>query len=270
MDKILVFVPMYNCEKQIVRVMDQFRGEISKYISEVLIVNNRSTDNGESAVIEKAKENCYPFAVTLMRNCENYGLGGSHKVAFNYAIENGFDYLIVLHGDDQGSIADLLPLLKNNEHKKYDCCLGGRFLRSSKLVGYSKFRTFGNSVFNVIFSVAVGKKISDLGAGLNLYSVDMLKSRFYEKFPDNLTFNCYMLFGMAALKQKAMFFPIVWREEDQVSNVKMTRQAIQTLKMAIGYFFGREDFMRKDARAKKFEAYNSEVVFSMEASRNEA
>ena len=42
-EKILVFIPMYNCEKQIVRVLDQLNGEIKKYISEAIIVNNRST-----------------------------------------------------------------------------------------------------------------------------------------------------------------------------------------------------------------------------------
>ena len=35
------------------------------------------------------------------------------KVAFNYAVKNKFDYVIVLHGDDQGNIHDLLPFLKN-------------------------------------------------------------------------------------------------------------------------------------------------------------
>ena len=33
-DKILVFIPMYNCEKQIVRVIDRLNGEIKNYISE--------------------------------------------------------------------------------------------------------------------------------------------------------------------------------------------------------------------------------------------
>lgn len=33
-------------------------------------------------------------------------------MAFNYAIENNFDYVIVLHGDDQGSISDMIPVLE--------------------------------------------------------------------------------------------------------------------------------------------------------------
>lgn len=55
--------------------------------------------------------------VKLLRKDKNYGLGGSHKVSFNYAIENGFDYVIVLHGDDQGHISNLVPYLKKRVRK---------------------------------------------------------------------------------------------------------------------------------------------------------
>jgi glycosyltransferase involved in cell wall biosynthesis len=263
-DKILVFIPMYNCEKQILRVLEQFKGEVINYISEIVIVNNRSTDNGEKAVIDKINDHGTVIPIKVLRNRDNYGLGGSHKVAFNYAIKNGFDYVIVLHGDDQGRIRDILPILKKGTYKKYDCCLGGRFMKKSKLPGYSKFRTFGNKVFNQIFSIAIGRRVYDLGAGLNLYSVDMLKSKYYMKYPDNLTFNCYMLFALDAYRQRNMFFPITWREEDQISNVKMTKQAVATLKMAVGYFFGGKRFLLRDARVNKVKKYQSDVVFEKE------
>lgn len=261
-DKILVFVPMYNCEKQIVRVLGQFNGDVKNYISEVILVNNISTDNGENAAINKIKEMNSEISIKVLRNRDNYGLGGSHKVAFNYAIENGFDYIIVLHGDDQGSIDNLLPILKKGNYKKRDCILGGRFIKGSKLVGYSKFRTFGNKVFNIVFSICLNKKIYDLGAGLNMYSTKMLRTRYYMNFPDNLTFNCYMLFAIDSYKQSYKFIPIVWREEDQISNVKMTKQAWQTLKMAVGYKFSKEKYMLMDAREKKISKYEFDVIFS--------
>lgn len=263
--KILVFIPMYNCEKQVVRVADQLAGPMAPYISGAVFVNNRSTDGGEAAIVEKLKSMQLPFPVKVLRNCENYGLGGSHKIAFNHALDNGYDYVIVLHGDDQGSIDDFLPLVRDGRIQEHDCWLGSRFMKGSRLPGYSKFRIFGNKVFNIIFSAATGKRIRDLGAGLNLYSCKMLASRFYHTFPDNLTFNCYMLFALASYRQDHAFVPISWREEDQVSNVKMARQAFQTLKMAAGYFFGRGRFLAKDARVRQIDAYASETVFEQEA-----
>lgn len=264
-DRIMLFIPMYNCEKQIVRVLNQLTDEICEYLTQVIVVNNRSTDGGEQAVVDFLQLNKPKVPVTLLRNDENYGLGGSHKTAFGYALEHDMDYVVVLHGDDQGSIKDLLPYLKDGSYRRTDCFLGARFKKGSRLPGYSKFRIFGNHVFNVIFSISVGKRIYDLGSGLNMYRVEMLKNDFYHTYPDNLTFNCYMLFALRQYRQTHTFFPIVWREEDQISNVKMTKQAIQTLKMAVGYFFQREKFLQKDARAKAIEKYTAQEVFRYEA-----
>lgn len=261
MDKIMLFIPMYNCEKQIVRVLSQIDNKVIKFISEIVIINNRSTDNGEKAVINYLEKNKLKTKVTLLKNDENYNLGGSHKVAFNYAIKNKYDYLIVLHGDDQGNINDLLPYLKNKEYRNYDCLLGSRFMKKSKLLGYSKFRTFGNIVYNIIFSIALGKNIKDLGSGLNMYNTKILKDNFYIKYPDKLTFNCYMLLASKSYKHKIKFFPISWREDDQVSNVKMFSQAMITLNLVINYFFKRKKFLESEHRNKIVDNYSATKVY---------
>lgn len=178
MEKMLLFIPGYNCEKQIVRVLKQLDGSVIHYFTEVIVVNNRSTDNTERVVAEWM-ESHKEIPVKLFRNDENYGLGGSHKVAFRYAMDNGFDYVAVLHGDDQGNIHDLLPILKKNIYKRYDCCLGARFMKGSSLQGYSKFRTIGNIVYDMLFSLVCKLKVEDLGSGLNIYNVNMLKSNFF-------------------------------------------------------------------------------------------
>lgn len=43
-ERILVFIPAYNCAKQITRVLAQFDG-IERHFAEVLVVDNRSPDN---------------------------------------------------------------------------------------------------------------------------------------------------------------------------------------------------------------------------------
>lgn len=263
MTKILLFIPMYNCEKQITRVLSQLNNnsDICSFLSEVIILNNQSTDNGEEAVISFLRTSPPHVPVSVLRNDQNYGLGGSHKVAFKYAIENGFDYLIVLHGDDQGNINDFIYLLQSSEYKKYDCCLGARFMKGSKLSGYSRFRTFGNHVYNLIFSICLGRRIYDLGSGLNLYNVKMLKTGFYRKYKDNLVFNYCMIIGSAYYKHKIKFIPISWREDDQVSNVKMLNQALTVLKLLFSYVKNRTRFINAEHRDKIFEEYTAQIVY---------
>lgn len=262
MDKILLFIPMYNCEKQIVRVLGQLTDEVCSYLNEVIVINNRSTDNGEQAVIEYLKENKKSVKISLLRNDDNYGLGGSHKVAFQYAMDHGFDYVTVLHGDDQGDITNILPYLKNRKYRKYDCFLGARFMKGSKLQGYSKFRTFGNYIYNLLFTIGCGYKVYDMGSGLNMYKTEIFKDKFYMKYRDNLVFNCFLLLGSAYYGHKVKFFPIVWREDDQISNVKMVSQAMITLKIVGSYILNKKKFVAEEHRDKIIKKYTAQMVYS--------
>lgn len=259
--KTLLFIPMYNCEKQIVRVISALKQtHIEDSVSEIIIVNNRSTDNGESVAAEAAANAGFTIPVKVLRNNDNYGLGGSHKVAFEYARENGFEYLVVFHGDDQGEASDIHRLLE--KAADYDCVLGARFMKGSVLRGYSKFRTFGNRVYDLLFSIGCGKMIYDLGAGLNVYRVDSFPLESILKFKDNLEFNYGMILGSVYRKQKFCFVPITWKEEDQVSNVKLTKQAMSVLKLLWLYVTNKKKFFEIDHRTKAVSEYSSEEVFT--------
>ncbi len=255
MEKLLVFIPAYNCEKQVPRVLSQLLDpRVAPWVGECIVVNNRSTDGTEEAVQDWRRR--HPEApVRLLRNDENYGLGGSHKVAFGYAAAHGYEHLVVLHGDDQGAIADLLPILQDGTYKKYDCCLGSRFMKGSRIQGYSTLRVVGNHGFNALFTLVARKRITDLGSGLNLYAVAPLKNEYYKKFPDTLYFNDCMILALCQLKQKVLFFPISWREEDQVSNNKLTSFGISLLKLCGRYLRGPKAFVAREWRSKIIDAY---------------
>lgn len=256
--RMMLFIPAYNCEKQIVRVLDQLDKSIFAYFEEALVVNNRSTDATEQVVLDYIA--AHPEKpIKLMRNTDNYGLGGSQKMSFHYAVDNGYDYVCMLHGDDQGNIHDFIPMLQRGIYEKHDCVLGARFMRGSKLQGYSKFRTFGNVVYNFIFAFVTRRRIFDLGSGLNMYKTKMLKDGFFEKFPDNLMFNYVMILASHYYKHDIVFYPVSWREDDQVSNVKMVNQAIMVLKMAFGYFFNHE-VIKGEYREIERTAYNCEQI----------
>lgn len=261
-EKLLVFIPAYNCEKQVPRVLEQLLDpRVAPWVGECIVVNNRATDGTEAAV--QCWMAAHPEApVTLLRNDENYGLGGSHKVAFGYAAAHGYGHLVVLHGDDQGDIRDLLPLLQSGEYRQYDCCLGSRFMKGSRIQGYSALRVVGNHGFNWLFSLVAGKKITDLGSGLNLYAVEPLRNGYYKKFPDTLYFNDCMILALCHLKQRVLFFPISWREEDQVSNNKLTSFGLSLLGLCRQFLAGRDAFVQKEWRAKIIEEYSSTVVAS--------
>ena len=246
MNKTLLFIPMYNCKNQIVRVLSQLDEKVCRYISEVIVVDNGSTDGGRESV-KAFLEDAAPFLprISLLLNDENYGLGGSHKVAFNYAVKNQFDYVIVLHGDDQGDIKDLLPYLRSGMAYKYDSFLGSRFEKNSVLVNYAPVRIVGNHIFNVFMTFMLGRRISDLGSGLNMYRVNYLRSGFYRSFTNTLSFNVYMLIYGIYSGSRFRFFPLSWREDDQVSNARFLKQTLEIAGITFSYLINKRAAMTR-------------------------
>jgi len=258
-DRILVFIPAYNCAAQIGRVLAQFDTVPAGRFAEILVLDNGSKDGTQEAALAAAQlvKAC---PVTVARNRANYNLGGSHKSAFAYAVAQGCTHVVVLHGDDQGHISDLLPILERGGHRSHDACLGARFERGSRLQGYSRFRIFGNHVFNALFSAASLRRIVDLGSGLNIFAKSIFADPGLARYADDLRFNVYLLLGMIDRGMSFEFFPISWREDDQVSNVKIVSQSLKTLEILAEYTLRRPMFRTGEHRAVAHESYGFDVV----------
>lgn len=260
-DRILVFIPAYNCGPQIGRVLGQLASVPPGVIGRVLVLDNGSRDDTRERAAAAAR--ALPgLDVVVGRNRANYGLGGSHKVAFAHAEAEGFTHVVVLHGDDQGSIADLVPVLEQGDHRRFDACLGARFMRGSRLVNYSWFRIFGNVVFNALFSLASLRRVVDLGSGLNVFARRVFADPAVMRHADDLRFNVYLLLGMFDRKCRVMFFPISWREDDQVSNVKMVSQSVRTLQILAEFVGARRFFRAGEHRAVVHGEYGFDVVWA--------
>lgn len=257
---ILVFIPMYNCAPQISRVLAQFAdARIEDWISGIVCIDNRSTD-GTADAASAGLATLSVHTRVLLRNDDNFGLGGSHKVAIEFAETHGYDHLVVLHGDDQGSILDLIPHLEAGQHQQTDFLMGSRFMPGSKLEGYSALRTAANKVFNFLFSIISGKRLYDLGSGLNLFRVACFKDSFHLRFADDLTFNYYLILAVAARDHSLRFFPLTWREDDQISNAKLGRMGFQILGLMWSRIINKRRFLEDEHRGTLRKAYPSTEI----------
>ena len=130
MEKLLVFIPAYNCEKQVTRVLSQLLDQrIAPWVGECIVVNNRSADGTEATVQDWMAR--HPDApVRLLRNDQNYGLGGSHKVAFGYARPTGTSICRAARRRP-GRYCGPAPIL-TTAPTKIRLLLGSRFMKGSR------------------------------------------------------------------------------------------------------------------------------------------
>jgi len=239
--KVLVAIPAYNCEKQIVRVLNDFDDALLARLWKVMVIDNRSKDGTLQAATEVAKR-VGGGKIEVFQNDQNYNLGGSHKVAFLRAEREGADYVAILHGDHQATTQELHRLLDEAlAHPEAAAILGARFMPGSSLTGYSTVRTLGNIGLNALFSVVAGRMIFDLGSGLNLFRVKDLMDHRYLGFTDTLNFNHDLLLDYYRKQSPVRFAPISWSETDQVSNARNFKLGYGALKRLTRWRLGREE-----------------------------
>ncbi len=232
---IVLGIPCYNCEKQIERVLNSLSLELVNHLSNIIIIDNSSLDNTVQAITTaiKSLDKSIQEKIILYKNVENYGLGGSFKSLIESAKLSQCDYLAVLHGDDQASSADLLKIIQLEEvqNSQIDCVFGARFMKESKLIGYSKVREFGNQFINLIFSLFTGRRVFEIGSGLNVYKIEALPLNEINIWPNHIAFDVNLLLHFMNTKYSIRFFPISWTECDQTSNAKNIKTALLVLNM---------------------------------------
>ena len=70
-----------------------------------------------------------------------------------------------------------------------------------------------------------------------------------------------MILASCYYKQDMFFYPISWREEDQVSNNKLWSFSCSLLKMLWNYMKNKKRYIEQDMRVKKIDNYTAQVVW---------
>jgi dolichol-phosphate mannosyltransferase len=246
--KILIFIPCYNCAGQIDRVLQGLVPIVEKNSQlQLLMIDNQSRD----ATVEVARGAVERLGllgrIWIVRNNENYGLGGSHKVAFSFATKNSFTYLGVFHGDGQGLPIDLEKILNDRVQFPNQSLLGSRFSKGSTLKGYSKIKILGNRALGILYSLILRKNIEDLGSGLNLFYIADFPIERILQFSDDFVFNMDLTCFMAYEKIPTRLCPLTGVQEDQVSNARTFKVGLRTLEVLWKWAFWGERQFRRDS-----------------------
>ena len=116
--KILVIIPCYNEEANIVSTVERLRTTCPQV--DFLIINDCSTDRSAELLAEHG----YPFLDLPV----NLGIGGGVQCGYRYARAHGYDVAVQMDGDGQHDPAYLMQVVQPVLDGKLDMCIGIRFL----------------------------------------------------------------------------------------------------------------------------------------------
>src|SRR5688572_25854483 len=125
--RVLVFIVAYYAESTILDVLERIP-ELPDYETEVLIIDDGSSDATYALAERLRRLGRYRHPLTVLTNPVNQGYGGNQKLGYHYAIENGFDFVALLHGDGQYAPEMLSELLTPLARGDADVVMGSRML----------------------------------------------------------------------------------------------------------------------------------------------
>jgi glycosyltransferase involved in cell wall biosynthesis len=167
--KCCVVIPTYNNAGTLSKVIFA----VLEYTSEVLVVNDGSTDDTSQIV------NAFGEKLNFIEFKKNKGKGKALREGFRWALGHGYEYVISIDSDGQHFADDLPQFLDYIEQNGPALLIGSRNMTGENVPGKS---SFGNNFSNFWFRVETGLKLDDTQSGFRMYPVKaMEKIQFFTR-----------------------------------------------------------------------------------------
>jgi glycosyltransferase involved in cell wall biosynthesis len=232
--KVLILIVAYEAEKFIEGVLSRLPNELFEdglEHYEVLILDDSSQDN-ISNVVERFAKGYGHVPILFSRNKRNLGYGGNQKIGYRYAIENGFDSVILLHGDGQYPPEMIREMVSPIIYGSADMVLGSRMInKRSALKGrMPKYKWVGNIVLTTIQNKLLGMSLSEFHTGFRSFKVAMLAQVPFEKNSNGFDFDTQIIIQAHLRKAFIEEIAIPTYYGDEISRVNGILYAGQVVK----------------------------------------
>ena len=214
--RILVFVVAYNAEKTIGTVLRRIPAELRGGNAEVLVIDDSSKDQtfAESLAHEKRIEG---LKITILRTPLNQGYGGNQKLGYRYAIDNGFDYVALVHGDGQYAPEKLPELLGPLVRGEAGAVFGSRMMEKGGALrgGMPIYKYVGNKILTAFQNRVLRSKFTEFHSGYRLYSTAALGKIPFERNSNDFHFDTEIIIQlwMACVPIVELPIPTYYGEE---------------------------------------------------------
>ncbi len=176
--KILVVVPAYNEEKNILEVSKNLEKlkTISKYSIDYIVINDGSTDN--------TKLVCERNNIPVINLIRNLGIGGAVQTGYKYALKKDYDIVIQFDGDGQHDYHYIDNLITEIGENKYSMVIGSRYIGGLSNFQSTKMRRVGIKFLSNILFLTTGKRIYDVTSGFRAIDKKVIEL-FSQDYPND-------------------------------------------------------------------------------------
>lgn len=174
--RVLIIIPAYNEESNILRVVKQLK-EIEYPVSYV-VINDCSKDDTKKILLENS--------INHVDLPVNLGIGGAVQTGYIYANEAGYDIAIQLDGDGQHNPEYIINLIDALNKEDADVVIGSRFVENQ---GFQStfMRRMGIKILSTLIKITTGQTVLDATSGFratNRKGIELFARDYAQDYPE--------------------------------------------------------------------------------------
>ncbi len=232
----LILIVAYNAARHITTLIDRIPESIwtgAPYHCDILVIDDFSSDATRQVCNDYCERN--NRQITILRTPANQGYGGNQKLGYAYAIKNGFEAVVLLHGDGQYA-PELLPqMIAPLAEQKAEAVFGSRMTINKNALkgGMPPYKFFANIILTAMQNAILGSHFSEFHTGYRAYSVSALKRIPFLYNSDWFDFDTDIIIQLVNQDISTIEIPIPTHYGDEICHVDNLRYGFAILKSCL-------------------------------------
>ncbi|MBO0859614.1 MAG: glycosyltransferase [Chloracidobacterium sp.] len=259
-NRVAIFIVAYNAEKHIKKVLERIPTWVAEHLAEIFVIDDHSSDNTFAVATELEWSSQYA-PLRIFRTPYNQGYGGNQRLGYLYAIEQGFDIVVLLHGDGQYA-PEALPHILAPYAEGADSVFGSRFINPLNAIkgGMPFYKWIGNRILTKTQNLILGAKMSEMHSGYRSYRISALRQIPFTSNSLGFDFDADIIVQLHAAGIQITEVPIPTFYGDEICHVNGLQYAWQCVKTSVQYRLMQFDIFydpKFDIRRKAPEVYTA-------------
>ena len=217
--RVAVFVVAYNAESHIRATLERIPEDLRDKLAAIYVIDDSSSDATSSTARAVARDIPY---LQVFRTPSNQGYGGNQKLGYQYASRQGYDIVVLLHGDGQYAPEVLPRMLAPFEDPETMAVFGSRMMTRGGALrgGMPLYKYVGNRILTAMENRLLGTSLSEFHSGYRAYRVSALDRIPYGYNTNDFHFDTEIIVQLVARGMRIVEVPIPTYYGDEICHVE--------------------------------------------------
>jgi SAM-dependent methyltransferase len=212
-------VVAYNAATTLRATLDRIPADFRDQLDHVLVCDDASVDETYEIGLEYASGSTLPL--TVVKHVQNLKYGGNQKFGYRWAMEEGLDIVVLLHGDGQYAPEVMEQVVAPLASGDADVVMGSRMMEHGSALrgGMPLYKYVGNRVLTTFQNAVTGARLTEWHSGYRAYRVDALRDVPFADYSNDFDFDTEIILGMLAARKRIVEVPIPTYYGDEICYV---------------------------------------------------